>query len=87
MFGLGNKIVTSYHHPNFKMGLMIAICDSKKELEERPLSEEDFREAYNGIIKEIYFDKPETLKRFIDQLNDSYDKWISNQSEEIENEV
>ena len=30
MMGLGTKILTAYHHPNFKHGLKFAILDSKK---------------------------------------------------------
>lgn len=77
MFGLGTKIVTSYHHPSFKTGLMVAICDSKKTFKEKgvPISDNDFKEAYNGILKELYFDKPDTLRKFIAQLQTSLDEW------------
>lgn len=77
LFGLGTKIVTSYHHPTFKTGLMIAIIDSKKKFEKtgQPISDKEFREAYNGILKELYFDKPETLNKFINQLQTCLDEW------------
>lgn len=82
MFGNGTTLVTSYYYPTFKTGLMIAIADSKKKFEKTgQISDKEFREAYNGILKELYFDKPETLDKFINQLQTCLDEWKGEQND------
>jgi len=76
MMGLGTKILTAYHHPSFKTGLMVAILDSKKRHEKgTELSDEDFKKSASTIRCEMYFPEVEDLNRYIGNLVLLRNKW------------
>ena len=56
MMGLGTKILTAYHHPNFKNGLMFAILDSKKKFPRgHNVSNDELKQSMSTVRAEIYF--------------------------------
>ena len=81
MMGLGTKILTAYHHPSFKHGLMIAILDSKEKLPiGMQLTDATFKRCASKVRCEMFFTEKETLDRYIADL-----QWLSDQwKEEVE---
>lgn len=79
MMGLGTKILTAYHHPNFKSGLMVAILDSKTKFPiGHKVSKEELKQSMSSVRAEIYFSDIECLDRFIENLKYLRDKWSEN---------
>lgn len=82
MMGLGTKILTAYHHPNFKNGLMFAILDSKKKIpRSHNVSNDELKQSMSTVRAEIYFSDIDTLDEFIKSLKYERDLW----AKEIEN--
>lgn len=84
MMGLGTKILTAYHHPNFKNGLMFAILDSKKKFPRgHNVSNDELKQSMSTVRAEIYFSDIDTLDGFIKHLKYERDLW----AKEIEKNV
>ena len=76
MMGLGTKILTAYHHPNFKNGLMFAILDSKKKFPRgHNVSNDELKQSMSAVRAEIYFSDIDTLDGFIKHLKHERDLW------------
>lgn len=76
MMGLGTKILTAYHHPNFKNGLMFAILDSKKKFpRSHNVSNDELKQSMSTVRAEIYFSDIGTLDEFIKNLKYERDLW------------
>lgn len=76
MIGLGTKILTAYHHPNFKHGLMFAILDSKKKFPAgHDMNNEELKQSMSTVRAEIYFSDIDALDRFIENLQYERDLW------------
>ena len=76
MMGLGTKILTAYHHPNFKNGLMFAILDSKKKFPRgHNVSNDELKQSMSTVRAEIYFSDIDTLDGFIKHLKYERDLW------------
>lgn len=76
MMGLGTKILTAYHHPNFKNGLMFAILDSKKKFPRgHNVSNDELKQSMSTVRAEIYFSEIDTLDGFIKHLEYERDLW------------
>lgn len=76
MMGLGTKILTAYHHPSFKSGVMVAILDSKTKFPiGHKLSNEEFKQSMPSVRAEIYFSDIDCLDRFIENLKYLRDEW------------
>ena len=76
MMGLGTKILTAYHHPTFKNGLMVAILNSKKRHPVgKKLNDEEYKTSVSSVMCEIHFDKIGTLDRYIENLQYIRDQW------------
>ena len=76
MMGLGTKILTAYHHPSFKHGLMVAILDSKETHEKgTQLTDEEFKRSASTIRCEMFFGDIEDLDRYIDNLELLRNQW------------
>lgn len=76
IMGLGTNIMTAYHHPSFKSGLMICIVESKeKHTPGTELSMEEFVKCKGKIRCEMYFTKKEVLERYIHALERLKEQW------------
>lgn len=76
MMGLGTKILTAYHHPNFKNGLMFAILDSKRKFPRgHNVSNDELKQSMSTVRAEIYFSDIDTLDGFIKHLKYERDLW------------